>query len=215
MSDRSDDLWELICRALDGDEEALEGLYDEILPPIQRCIAWVLNKSSASKNRREDLEDLVQETLMHLFDRQGEALRRWDREKPIEPYLCSIAKNRANMFRRSPRSSTREPTLSDEQIPEQPSGDDPEHETVYRDLWRRIYDCVTKSFTPRDHLLFRLLEIDKLKTKTVAELLETKLNNIHQWRSRLRKKAKHCREIIMKSTDRETSRGPSEGAADE
>ena len=205
MSDRSDYLWELIRRALDSDEDALKELLDEILPTIQQCAAWVLRRTPLSRNRRADLEDLVQETLLHLFDRQGQALRRWDRRHELEPYVCTITKNRAFMFVRAPRSSAREPTLADEQIPEQPSGDDPEREAIYRDIWRLIYDCVTRTFTPRDHLHFRLLEIDQIKPKTVAESVGVKVNTIHQWRSRFRRRLKVCREKIMRNTPQSES----------
>lgn len=219
MSDRSGDSRELIRRALGGDEESLDELFDEISSPIHRSVACMLRRwrkgASSARQVRQEVEDLVQEVLLHLFEKDGKALLAWDPAvADLTTYVGHIARSRAAMVLRSPRSPWREHPVADDAVPEEPDSANPEHEAAVRDLWRQIYLCLAAKFKPRDFLLFRQLVVGQEKAKAAAEQLGEKLNNIHKWLSRIRGRARDCREHVMKRMASEAT-GPEAEAADD
>jgi len=209
MSDSTDDPRQWIHRALDGDEEALDELLGLLLPPIHRQVAVMLRRwrkgAAAARDARQELEDLAQEVLLHLFEKDGTALRAWKPERAsLATYVGHIARARTAMVLRSPRSPWREHPMADEDFPQTPDPMRPEHAAAVRDLWERIYLCLVGKFTPEDALRFELRFVQELSLKEIAQLLGLEVNTLHQWLSRrLRKLARACREKVMTRTRRD------------
>ena len=202
MSDPVDFIRQLILSALDGDAAAVDRLLDHLLPSVHRNCATMLRRwrkgASVSRDVHQEVEDLVQEVWIHLFDKKGAVLKKWDPKLgQIETYVGYIARARSAMLLRSPRSPWREHPVAHEDIPDTPSAEDPEEHTASRDLWRYIQLCLYARFKPRDFLLYEKLFVQQRPGREVAEEIGDKENNLHKWLSRLRIRALRCREQAM------------------
>ena len=107
----SEPVLELVDACLAGDQSAAAGI-------VQRFNGRVFGLCLRMCGHRQDAEDMAQET----FVRALASLRRWDRTRPFEPWLLSIAANRCRtlLVRRARRPTSTE--LVD-QVPEHRSDD--------------------------------------------------------------------------------------------
>jgi RNA polymerase sigma-70 factor (ECF subfamily) len=74
----------LLVRAADGDMDAFGALYDQFVPLVRRFLLGLRMPLA-----QQDLEDAVQETFLKLH----RGLKRFDPERPLRPYLMTIARN--------------------------------------------------------------------------------------------------------------------------
>ncbi|MHB1423692.1 MAG: RNA polymerase sigma factor [Gemmataceae bacterium] len=79
----SDDNAILVRRCLDGDDEA-------ILQLVNRFQAEVYGLCVRMLGHRHDAEDVTQEVFLRIF----RGLRGWDSQRPLKPWIMSIAVNR-------------------------------------------------------------------------------------------------------------------------
>lgn len=87
MHERTEDLSTLMRSGLDGDEAA----YRRALELISiRVRGYAANGYRAYGYRGEDVEDVVQETLLTVHTKR----QTWDRSRPIEPWLKAISRNK-------------------------------------------------------------------------------------------------------------------------
>ena len=84
-------------------EEALSGgtaprrrLAERLLDAIQREVAIALHRLAAQRGRdpRQEVQDLVQEVLVSLFEHDARELRRWDptRGRSLESFVRLVAR---------------------------------------------------------------------------------------------------------------------------
>jgi RNA polymerase sigma-70 factor, ECF subfamily len=74
---------ELVRRCLDGDESGWRAFVDQFQQPVFALCLRMLR-------HRQDAEDVAQETLVRVIRN----LDRWDRERPLLPWLLTITANR-------------------------------------------------------------------------------------------------------------------------
>jgi RNA polymerase sigma-70 factor (ECF subfamily) len=77
----------LVRRCLRGDDEAICGL-------VQRFQAEVFGLCVRLLNHRHDAEDVTQEVFLRIF----RSLRGWDPQRPLKPWIMSIAVNRCRTW---------------------------------------------------------------------------------------------------------------------
>jgi RNA polymerase sigma factor (sigma-70 family) len=77
----------LVQRCLSGDDEA-------IVQMVQRFQADVFGLCVRLLNHRHDAEDVTQEVFLRVF----RSLRRWDGQRPLKPWITSIAVNRCRTW---------------------------------------------------------------------------------------------------------------------
>src|SRR6266478_3166115 len=77
----------LVRRCLRGDAEAVRGLVDRFSAPVFGLCVRLLS-------HRHDAEDVTQEVFLRVF----RSLRRWDRTRPLKPWLMGIAVNRCRTW---------------------------------------------------------------------------------------------------------------------
>ena len=99
-------LHRLVDACLAGDQTAAAGL-------VNRYRGQVFGLCYRMLGHREDAEDMAQET----FVRALRSLRRWDRDRPFEPWLLAIAGNRCRTLlarrRRRPKTHAEVAELAD------------------------------------------------------------------------------------------------------
>lgn len=206
----------LVNRALDGDLDAQRELVAELTPTIHWEAAKMLRKwrtgSAAGRNLRQEIEDMVQEVFVELFEDDGETLRVWDPDRlPLEAWVGYIAKIRTAEVLRSRRSPWRERPEDPADLPKPAVRRTPEDDTLSRDELRKIHLCLLADFGPDDAHLFDLFFLRQASPKVVAEKTEKTMAAVYKWRSRLYAKAKECREKVMAVLSGGEADGPASG----
>jgi RNA polymerase sigma factor (sigma-70 family) len=77
----------LVRRALRGDSQAIQAL-------VERYQAEVFGLCVRLLNHRHDAEDVTQEVFLRIF----RSLRRWDKTRPLKPWIMGIAVNRCRTW---------------------------------------------------------------------------------------------------------------------
>jgi RNA polymerase sigma-70 factor (ECF subfamily) len=86
-SDVSADDATLVRRCLRGDADAIRALVDRFQPEVYGLCVRLLG-------HRHDAEDVTQEVLLRVF----RSLRRWDRTRPLKPWVMGITVNRCRTW---------------------------------------------------------------------------------------------------------------------
>lgn len=174
-------------KVLRGDRAAAERLVTRLLPPIQRRVAWVLQRGGRAN--REDVLDYAQDALVRLFENEHRVLRTWDpsRGASLETFAALVAERYViSALRSGKKSAWREdPTLDLEGT----VGSDPrdaERQLSSKDLLGRILDRLEGELTPRSRELFKALYVDERPLEQVAEQFGMSVNALYTWSSRLR-----------------------------
>lgn len=165
--------------ALAGDRAAMgQLLANVIVPAIQRRLGYRLMLSGAD---RATLSDHVHEVLVHLLERDAEALRRWDPARgPIGPYVAKIAANLviSRLRKRPPPSPT------DEIECEAAASPSPEQNAAYHYLVARVL----RDLGENDAILFHLIFLEELSPDEAAAELGISRDAVHKRIQRLRVK---------------------------
>lgn len=77
----------LVRRCLRGDTDAIRVLVERYQPEVYGLCVRLLN-------HRHDAEDVSQEVLLRVF----RSLRRWDRSRPLKPWIMGITVNRCRTW---------------------------------------------------------------------------------------------------------------------
>jgi RNA polymerase sigma-70 factor (ECF subfamily) len=78
---------ELVRRCLRGDADAIRTLVERFQPEVFGLCVRLLH-------HRHDAEDVTQEVFLRVF----RSLRRWDRARPLKPWVMGIAVNRCRTW---------------------------------------------------------------------------------------------------------------------
>ncbi len=201
---------ELVDLALEGDPGAQRQLVAALTPDIQWSVASMLRRwrtgSSASRNLRQEVEDMVQEVFVELFQHDGRTLRRWDPERlSLEGFISYVARIRTAQVLRSRRSPWREQPSAPEDLPMAEVRRTPEDNALSQDELRKVYLCVQAGLHAGDLHLFDLFFVREHPVEHVAEASGRTVAAVYKWRSRLYKRARKCRELVSKRRRRDES----------
>lgn len=149
-----------------------------LCPVIERRLAHRLALFGAD---RAALCDHVQEVLVHLLERDADALRRWDPARgPLEPYVARIADNLliSRLRRRAP------PRPTDELDQEAGASASPEAGASFSHLLMHLL----RELNDQDAMLFRAVYLEELSPDEAAAVLEISRDAVHKRIQRLRTK---------------------------
>ena len=194
---------DLVQQALAGDVSAQTALVRGLTPEIQWSVARMLRRwrtgAASGRDLRQEVEDMVQEVFLEIFEEDGKVLRRWDPERlPLTAYIGYIARIRTAEVLRSRRSPWREDPNPVEDLDRDSPGKNPEEKAAVRDEMRKIYLCVVAGFQAAEFYLFELLFVHQISPKDAVEKTGKSLDAIYKWRSRLYERAKKCRDLIAR-----------------
>ncbi len=190
-----------VAGALAGDEDALNRLVDRLTPVIQSRVAALLVRSSTSGagGLRPQVEDLVQEVFIAIFDKGATTLRSWDpaRGTSLESFVAVVAERRAISFLRSGRKNPwkEEPTLPEE-LDGLSSDVSSEALVASRELLREILRRLEEELSPQGWKVFGLLFVEQLSVPEISRETGLSADAIYAWRSRLRRLARRLRRDI-------------------
>ena len=185
--------------ALAGEPRAVRLLVDTLSPVLHMRVARVLTRRRASapgRDVRQEIEDLVQEIFLLLFDDDGRVLRSWDPEKGLSlvNFVGLVAERQTITRLRSPRANpwTEDPT-ADADLDggvDAHTRNDPETRAISRDTLRVLVERLRLELSPLGLEIFILLHVKRKAIDDVCAELRMNRAAVYVWRSRLRKKAR-------------------------
>lgn len=182
-----------VRRACDGDRGELERLIERLLPVISVEVAVTLQRRGRlqSRDARQDVDDFVQDVLVHLLSNQGKVLRRWDptRGRSLSSFVRLVARHRIfrslEGFRGNPWGS--DPTATDQL---DASDSSPSRRIESRVQLAALLDQIHSQLNERGIRLFHLLYVEQRSVAEVCELEGMSRAALDQWNARLRKLAR-------------------------
>lgn len=189
-----DDDSALLGRALAGEREATSTLVRRLKVPIQAELAHLLLRVAPAQGRsaRQELEDLIQEVFIALFDRSKKLLSSWDpaRGRSLESYVRLIARSRAlDVLRSRRRSPWQAEPMDHDQIEElaEPAAPQQAERTVAREQLIALAHALPMMLSTRDFNLFVALFVEERPPADVASDIGMTAGAVYQWSSRFRR----------------------------
>ncbi len=189
----ADDL-ELVELALEGDQAARRELARRLLAAIQREVTFVLVRFAAADKRdaRQDVVDLVQEVLVHLFDHDGRELRRWDPERgrSLESFVRLVARRRVSRILSARQGNPWADVAVDPAKTNVADDDGLRRRLEERNELDRLLGALHAKMSDRDHELFDLLFVQGLSPEEVSLQMDMSKGAVNAWSYRTRKLAR-------------------------
>lgn len=184
---------EEIRHACEGDRQALERLVELVLPIVRVEVSVALQRRGRLRGRdgRQDVDDFVQEVLVHLLSANGRVLQRWDPERgrSLPSFVRLVARHRVARvlegFRGNPWGLE---AAEDGQLDAGDSG--PFRRVESRVRLASVLERLQGRLNERGVRLFRLLYVEQRTVAEVCELEGMTRAALDQWSARLRKTAR-------------------------
>jgi RNA polymerase sigma factor (sigma-70 family) len=192
----SADVTELVRDASRGDRAAQRRLIDTVLMPLVqvRVGRVLLRRSAGRRNLREEMRDLAQEVLIHLFT--SGALADWDPARgPFGAYAGRIAENRTiSLLRGRVRNPWAQVPLEDEDIERRlgAGSGEPDGPAASRSALRRLAEMLSDA----EWELFFLFFVEERTAEEVSALRGSSLEAVRKQRQRLRA---HAESLLARS----------------
>ncbi len=184
---------EEIHRACHGGRPELARLVGILLPVLSVEVAVTLQRRGRLQRRdaRQDVDDFVQDVLVHLLSDRGRVLRRWDpaRGRSLASFVRLVARHRIARalegFRGNPWSSD---AAENEELDTLDNG--PSRRIESRVQLNSVLDRIHSQLNERGARLFQLLYVEQRSVAEVCELEGMSRAALDQWNARLRKTAR-------------------------
>lgn len=176
-----------------------------VLPSVQARVTRVLarRRTRSGRDVRQEVEDLVQEVLVALFEDNGRVLRAWDPARGLGlPGFCGlIAEREAASILRSGRRSpwTEDATPSDELERSAGSAADAEVHVASREHLERLSERLREELSPRGLEMFQRLVVDEETVESLCSSTGMTPDAVYAWRSRLGKLARKLAAEVVAS----------------
>jgi RNA polymerase sigma factor (sigma-70 family) len=157
----------LVQRCLNGDAEATRGLVEQFQAEVYGLCVRLLGD-------RHEAEDVAQEVFLRVF----RSLRRWDRARPLKPWIMGIAVNRCRTFL---SRRVRRPELAD--YLQDTAVGKPEDDSA--ELVREI-QAALRELRPEYREAFVLFHEQGLSYEAIAEALDRPEGTVKTWLHRAR-----------------------------
>ena len=183
----------LVESAVSGDAAATRALIRTLLPVIQVRVARALvrRKGNATRDLRQEVEDLTQEVFAALFADDARLLRTWDETRGLSllNFCGLIAEREAISLLRSGRRSpfTETATEMDELERDADPAPDAELRFASKQKLGLLVDRLREELSPRGLELFYRLVVDEESVESVCTSTGMSSDAVYAWRSRLGK----------------------------
>lgn len=193
----------LVEEALSGGTAPRRRLAERLLDAIQREVAISVHRPALQQGRdpRQEVQDLVQEVLVALFEHDARELRRWDpaRGRNLESFVRLVARRRVARVLGQRRGNPW--TASSVELQEGPDEEGLEERLEQRAQLGEVLQLLHANMSPRDVELFELLFVQGLEPGEAAEKMEMSRGAVNAWSYRMRKQARAAARHVMETTD--------------
>lgn len=168
-------------------------LVDTLLPVIKVEVAVALRRraSASGRDAQQDVDDFVQDVLVHLLAQDGRVLERWDpaRGRSLTSFVRMVTRHRVARglagFRGNPWSG--EPT-EDEQLESLRADTSGTFRRIAsRDQLARLLEQLRARLDERGLRLFGLIFVEQRPIADVCDTMGMSRAAVDQWSSRLRR----------------------------
>lgn len=206
---------ELVRRAIALEADAVRALVALLRPVIQIRVARALMRSARKgRNVAQEVEDMIQEVFLALFDDDARALRAWDPSRPLEPFVAIIADHQvASILRSGKRKPWRDDHdgAIDVDTFENKSGS-PEGIVGTTQLYDAILARLRVDLSPKGLELFQALVVEEQPIEELQKTHGMTRDALYAWKSRLVKMVKKLA-VELSSTGSERMRALELGRA--
>lgn len=185
---------EQIARACEGDEELLAALVGEVLPAIRLEVTFGLRRKARvlGRDAAQDVDDFIQDVLVHLLSDGGSKLRAWDpaRGRSLSSFVRLLARHRVLRVLEGLRGNPWEGGAADEpDLVEQQSTVRSEafEQLLSRQQLEGLMKRLRARFDERSDLLFELIYVEQQPVIEVCETMGMTRAAVDQWNVRLRR----------------------------
>lgn len=197
---------EVLPGAIAGDPGAVRDLIHALGPVIRARVRRGLVRSPAAVTcLSQDVEEVVQQTMLELFARDAQLLRRYDAERGMSlvNYVGQVANREAgrHVRARSARKRRGEELVGEDDRTFETAaapGSSAEDELLAQERHAAILDRVREALSAESYLVFEMLYVHLLSAPEVAELLGCEVGAVYTRRSRIRST---LREVLAESGD--------------
>jgi DNA-directed RNA polymerase specialized sigma24 family protein len=192
-----------IQRAIEGDRRAMHRLVAELTPVIQARAARVLLRRSLTRSRdvRQDVLDMTQQSFVALFGDGARLLRSWDpaRGLSLANFVGLVAEQQVLAVL---RSRCKNPWLDEPVAPEDldaaaESERGPERIAASKEALAAVLEALRDRLSDQGLAMFQWLYVEERSVDEVCALAETSEGAVYAWRSRLGKLVRQiAREVL-------------------
>ncbi len=189
-------------QALAQGHDAIPDLVDRWTPLIQARVVRVLRRRASRLGERafQEVEELVQQIFVSLFENEAAALRAWQPERglSLNNWIGLLAEQQVLALLRTRKRNpwTEEPTeIAD--LDSTSTEPNPEYETLHRDVLDRLLDRLQERVSPLGWQLFCLLFLEDRDVDDAANRSGLSTTAVYAWRSRLRRLARELRDVLL------------------
>jgi DNA-directed RNA polymerase specialized sigma24 family protein len=185
-----------LSAALAGNARARRELMLKLMPIVQARVARILVRARPASGvaPRQELQDVMQEVFVALFEDDARTLRAWDESRGLSlaNFVGLVAERQTvSILRSGKRSPFRETPSELEELdraldPEQ----GPEPSALSRDLLVRLVERLRETLSPKGLDLFYRLYVDDESVDQVAIDTGLSTDALYAWRSRLGKQVR-------------------------
>lgn len=184
-------------RACAGDPTALEALVQALLPAVRLEVTHALHHRARRRQRdaRQDIDDFVQDVMVHLLSNGGRRLQAWDpgRGRSLPSFVRLLTRHRIGRILEGFRGNPWEGGANDEPdlVEQQPAASSGAFERVLRrQQLERLLAHLHARLSERGAMIFSLLYVEQRSVREVCEAMDMSRAAVDQWNVRLRQLAR-------------------------
>jgi RNA polymerase sigma factor (sigma-70 family) len=184
---------DLVRRAIAREPAAVHALVTVLRPTIQVRVARALVRSTrARRSAAQEIEDMVQEVFLALFDQDAKALRAWDPARAVLPaFVSMIAEHQvASIMRSGRRRPYRDEEDGGVEVDAFTGGVGTDAIVESQELLDQLLEALRAELSPKGLELFYMLFVDELAVEEVCEKTAMSRDAVYAWKSRLGKLVK-------------------------
>lgn len=184
------------CR---GDSDALTSLVTELLPVVKVEVVVALHNRAGAVGRdaRQDVEDFVQDVMLHLLDNGGRVLQGWDpaRGRSLRSFVRLVTRHRVARvlqgFRGNPWGAE---AMEREHLERLAADTGVFRRLASRDKLAWVLDKLWARLDERGQGLFQMLYVEQRPMSEVCESMQMSAAAVRQWTARLRRRLRALEE---------------------
>jgi len=205
----------LVERAIRREPDAVHELVRSIGPVIYGRVSKALLRRAHGRNVAQEVDDLVQEVFVVLFDHDAKALRTWDPERgPLGGFVALLTDHHVfSAFRSSKRRPFSHDVDSLDELDAHESREaeakSPEARVASQETLDTLLERLRTELSPKGFEIFVRLYVHDQAIDVAARELGMTVDALYVWRTRLSKLVKNLASEIEEA-EREDSRRVSE-----
>jgi DNA-directed RNA polymerase specialized sigma24 family protein len=185
---------DVVNRAILREPDAVHALVRAIGPVIHGRVVKALVKRAQGRDVFQDVEDLVQEVFVKLFENDAKALRAWDPARgPLGGFVALLADHHVfSAFRsgkRRPWTQDMVP-LEEDDAPPTSQACSPESRALSQEALDGLLDRMREELSPKGFDVFLRLYVHGQAIDVAARELDMTVDALYVWRTRLSRLAK-------------------------